>query len=61
MVEGAGTPSETVITADIAEVAVGEPGQAAKKATGRQMPRWEADARDRVPVTTPPNGDGPCQ
>ena len=40
--------SETVITADIVEVAGEEPGPAAKKARARQMPKWEADARDRV-------------
>jgi Type I restriction enzyme R protein N terminus (HSDR_N) len=48
MAEGADTPSETIITAEIVEVVVEEPGRAAKKATGRQMPKWEADARDRV-------------
>jgi hypothetical protein len=48
MTEGADTPSETVITADIVEVVVEEPGRAVKKARGRQMPKWEADARDRV-------------
>ena len=48
MTEGADTPSETVIIAEIVEVAVEEPGPAAKKARGRQMPKWEADARDRV-------------
>jgi hypothetical protein len=50
MAEGADMPLETVITADIVEVAVEEPGGAAKKAGGRQMPKWEADARDRVKV-----------
>jgi hypothetical protein len=48
MAEGADTPSEMVITAEIVEVVVEEPGRAAKKAGGRQMPKWEADARDRV-------------
>jgi hypothetical protein len=48
MTEGADTPSETVITADIVEVAMEEPGTAAKKTRGRQMPKWEADARDRA-------------
>src|SRR5215475_14898254 len=48
MAEGVDTPSETVITADIAEAAGGEPGPAAKKTRGRQTPKWEADARDRV-------------
>jgi hypothetical protein len=48
MAEGADMSSETVITADIVEVAMEEPGRAAKKARGRQMPKWEADARDRV-------------
>jgi hypothetical protein len=48
MAEGADTPSEMVITAEIVEVVVEEPGRAAKKTRGRQMPKWETDARDRV-------------
>jgi hypothetical protein len=48
MAEGADMPSETVVTADIVEVAVEEPGPATKKTRGRQIPKWEADARDRV-------------
>jgi hypothetical protein len=48
--EGAGTPPETVLAADVVEVAAG-PGAAigpAKRATARPMPRWEAESRDRV-------------
>ena len=48
--EGAGTPPETVLAADIVEVAAG-PGPAirtAKRATPRPVPRWEAEGRDRV-------------
>src|SRR5215510_1982798 len=48
MAEGAGKPSETVITAEVVEVVVEETGRAAKKTRGQQMPKWEADARDRV-------------
>jgi Type I restriction enzyme R protein N terminus (HSDR_N) len=48
MAGGVGMPSETVITADIVEVTVEESGSTTKKTRGRQMPKWEADARDRV-------------
>jgi hypothetical protein len=50
--EGVGTLPETVLAADIVEVAAG-PGPAirpVKRPTARPMPRWEADARDRVRV-----------
>ena len=48
--EGAGPLPETVLAADIVEVAAG-PGPAirsAKRAIARPVPRWEADGRDRV-------------
>jgi Type I restriction enzyme R protein N terminus (HSDR_N) len=48
MAESADMPSETIITADIVEIVVEEPGRPAKKTRGRQMPKWEADSRDRV-------------
>jgi hypothetical protein len=48
MTEDAGTQSETIIVAEVVEVTTGERGRAAKKTGGSQMPRWEADARDRV-------------
>jgi hypothetical protein len=48
MTEGAGTQSETIIVAEVVEVTPGERGRAAKKTGGRQMPKWETDARDRV-------------
>jgi type I restriction and modification enzyme subunit R-like protein len=48
MTEGVGTQSETIIVAEVVEVTAGERGRAAKKTGGRQMPKWEADARDRV-------------
>jgi hypothetical protein len=48
MAEGTGAPSETVIAADIIEVTEEEPVRAAKKTRSRQMPKWEADARDRL-------------
>jgi hypothetical protein len=51
--DGVGTLPETVMAADVVEVAAADPGPAipsAKKTTARQMPRWEADARDRLRV-----------
>ena len=54
MTDGTGTlpqTPETVATAGIVEVVAGEPGTAAtpaKKTAARQVPKWEADARDRV-------------
>src|SRR5215469_2313215 len=50
MTEGTGTQSETVIVAEGVEVTAEEQGRAAKKTGRRQMPNWEADARDRVRV-----------
>src|SRR5262245_6345855 len=50
MAEGAGKPSETVIVAEVVEVTAEEQGRATKKTGRRQMPKWEADARDRVRV-----------
>jgi hypothetical protein len=49
--EGVGTLPEAVLAADVVEVAAAGPGLAipsAKKPAARQVPRWEADARDRV-------------
>jgi hypothetical protein len=51
--DGVGTLPETVMAADVVEVAAADPGPAipsAKKTAARQMPRWEADARDRLRV-----------
>jgi hypothetical protein len=48
--EGAGALPETVLAADVVEVAA-RPGPAilsARRTMARPMPRWEADARDRV-------------
>jgi hypothetical protein len=49
--DGTGTLPETVATAGIVEVVASEPGTAAtaaRKTATRQVPKWEADARDRV-------------
>ncbi len=51
MAESLDTLSETVIAADVVEVVADGPGQATappKKGPARQVPKWEADARDRV-------------
>jgi hypothetical protein len=48
MAEDPGMPLETVITSEIVEVTVEEPSRTAKKTRGRQMPKWEADTRDRL-------------
>jgi hypothetical protein len=50
MAEGADMPLETVITADIVEVAVEEPGGPRRRPGVGRCPKWEADARDRVKV-----------
>jgi hypothetical protein len=50
MTDATGAASVVAIAAEAAEV-VGDPGMVTapvKKAAARQMPRWEADARDRV-------------
>ena len=49
--DGTGTLPEPAATVDIVKVVAGEPGTAvtpAKKTAARQVPKWEADARDRV-------------
>ena len=54
MTDGTGTLPETpeaVATVGIVEIVAGEPGTAvtpAKKTAARQVPKWEADARDGV-------------
>jgi hypothetical protein len=51
MADGTGAVSEVATTAEIAKVVAGDPvtvTMPVKKATVRQMPKWESDARDRV-------------
>jgi hypothetical protein len=51
MAEGLDTTAATVIAARVAEVGADGPGQVTsqpKKSAAQQMPKWEADARDRV-------------